>query len=65
MMSHGWTCHRSTGIRGRYHIASPSLSGMKTLNKVCEEYATEFDVTLNGEQVSCCFSVVENVYFLI
>ena len=46
-------------------LLSPSMSGLRTLSKVCEEYATEFDVTFNGKKVSCCFSGVENVYFLI
>ena len=41
------------------------MSGLRTLSKVCEEYAIEFDVTFNGKKVSCCFSGVENVYFLI
>ena len=41
------------------------MSGLRTLSKVCEEYATEFDVTFNGKNVSCCFSEVDNVYFLI
>ena len=26
-------------------LLSPSMSGLRTLSKVCEEYATEFDVT--------------------
>ena len=26
----------------------PSMSGLRTLSKVCGEYATEFDVTFNG-----------------
>ena len=30
-------------------LLSPSMSGMRTLSKVCEEYATEFDVTFNGK----------------
>ena len=41
------------------------MSGLRPLSKACEEYATEFDVTFNGKKVSCCFSGVENVYFLI
>ena len=45
-------------------LLSPSMSGLRTLSKVCE-FATEFDVTFNGKKVSCCFSGVENVYFLI
>ena len=46
-------------------LLSPSMIGLRTLSKVCEEYATEFDGTFNGKKVSCCFSGVENVYFLI
>ena len=46
-------------------LLSPSMSGLRTLSKVCEEYATYFVVTFNGKQVSCCFSEVDNVYFLI
>ena len=36
-------------------LLSPNMSGMRTLSKVCEEYATQFDLTLNGKKVSCCF----------
>ena len=36
-------------------LLSPSISGLRTLSKVYEEYATEFDVTFNGKNVSCCF----------
>ena len=46
-------------------LLSPSMSGKRTLSKVCEEYVTEFDVTFNDKKVRCCFSGVENVYFLI
>ena len=42
-------------------LLSPNMSGLRTLSKVGEEYATEFDVTFNGKKVSCCFSWVENV----
>ena len=35
-------------------LLSPSMSRF-TLSKVCEKYATEFDVTFNGKKVSCCF----------
>ena len=31
-------------------LLSLSMSGLRTLRKVCEEYATEFDVTFNGKQ---------------
>ena len=47
-MSHGWTYYRSTGIRGPYHIV---ISEHENFSKVYEEYATEFDVTLNGKKV--------------
>ena len=30
-------------------LLSPSMSRLKTLSKVCEEYVTEFDVTFKGE----------------
>ena len=36
-------------------LLSPSTSELRTLSKVCGEYATEFDVTFNGKKVSCCF----------
>ena len=36
-------------------LLSPSVSGLRTLSKVSEEYATEFDVTFKGKKVSCCF----------
>ena len=32
------------------HITSPSMSGLRTLSKVCDEYATVFDVTFNGKK---------------
>ena len=50
---------------GDIALLSPSMSGLRTLSKVCEEYATEFGVTFNGQKVSCCVLGVENVYFLI
>ena len=46
-------------------LLSPNMMGLRTLSKVCEEYTTEFDVTFNGKKVSCCFSGVDNVYFII
>ena len=67
----GVGCHLGgnfTGARAyadNITLLSPSMSGLRTLSKVCEEYATEFDVTFNGKNVSCCFSGVGNVYFLI
>ena len=33
-------------------LLSPSMSGLRTLSTVCEEYATEFDVTFNGKKRS-------------
>ena len=47
-------------------LLSPSMSGIRTLSKVCEEYVNEFDVTFNGKKVSCCcrecvFSIL-NIY---
>ena len=67
----GVGCHMGGHFTGALAYAdditllSPSMSGLRTLSKVCEEYATEFDVTFNGKKISCCFSGVENVYFLI
>ena len=58
-MSHGRTFHQSTVIRGRYHIAISEYVWVES--KVCEEYATEFEVTFNGKQISCCFSGVDIV----
>ena len=46
-------------------LLSPSMSGLRTLSKVCEEYATEFDVTFNGQKRQLLFFRVENVYFII
>ena len=36
-------------------LLSPSMSGLRTLRKVCEEYATEFDVTFNGKKSQLLF----------
>ena len=36
-----------------YTLLSPSISRLRTLSKVYDEYATEFDVTFNGKKVSC------------
>ena len=36
-------------------LLSPSMSGLRTLSKVCEEYATEFDVTFNGKKSQLLF----------
>ena len=32
-----------------------SMSGLRTLSKVCEEYATKFDVTFNGKKSFAVF----------
>ena len=62
----GVACHLGGHFIGALAYADDiTLSGLRTLSKVCEEHATEFDVTFNGKQVSYCFSGVENVYFLI
>ena len=45
-------------------LLSPSMSGLRTSSKVCEEYATEFDITFNCKKVAV-FQEVENVYFII
>ena len=61
----GVGCHMGGHFTGALAYAdnitllSPSMSGLRTLSIVCEEYATEFDVTFNGKQVSCCFSGVD------
>ena len=34
---------------------SLGISGLRTLSKVCEEYATELDVTYNGKQSQLLF----------
>ena len=34
-------------------LLSRSMSGLRILSKVYEEYATEFDVTLNGKKRIC------------
>ena len=36
-------------------LLSPSMSGMRTLSNVCEEYATEFDVPFNGKKSPLLF----------
>ena len=37
-------------------LQSPSMFGLRTLSKVCEEYATEFDVTFLGKKSQLLFS---------
>ena len=37
-------------IKACITLLSPSMSGLRTLSKVCEEYAKEFDVTFNGNK---------------
>ena len=57
----GVGCHMGEHFTGALAYAdditllSPSMSGLRTLCKVCEEYATEFYDTFNGKKVSCCF----------
>ena len=59
----GVGCHMGGHFTGALAYAdditllSPSMSGLRTLSKVCEEYATEFDVTFNGKKVSCMWTV--------
>ena len=36
-------------------LLSPSMSGLRTLSKICEEYAIEFDVTFNGKKSQLLF----------
>ena len=43
----------------------PSMSGLRTLSTVCEEYAIEFYVTFNGNISQLLFFRGENVYLLI
>ena len=67
----GVGCHMGGHFTGALAYAdditllSRSMSGMRTLSKVCEKYTTQFDVTFNGKKVSCCFSGVQTVYFRI
>ena len=64
-MSHGGHFTGALAYADDITLLSPSMSGLRTLSKAFEEYATEFDVTFNGKKGSCCFSGVDNVYFLI
>ena len=63
----GVGCHMGGHFTGALAYAdditllTPSMSGLRTLSKVCEENATEFDVTFNCKKVTCCFPGVENV----
>ena len=36
-------------------LLSPSMPGLRTLSKVCEEYATKFDVTFNRKKLFVVF----------
>ena len=51
----GVGCHMGGHFTGALAYAdditliSPSMSGLRTLTKVCEEYATGFEVTFNGK----------------
>ena len=40
---------------GNITLLSPSVSGLRTLSEVCEEYATEFDVIFNGNKSQLLF----------
>ena len=57
----GVGCHMVGHLTGALAYAdditllSPSMSGLRTLYKVCEEYATEFDVTFNGKKTVVVF----------
>ena len=57
----GVGCHMGGHFTGALAYAdditllSPSMSGLRTLSKVCEEYATEFDVTFNGKKSQLLF----------
>ena len=57
----GVGCHMGGYFTGALEYAddttllSPSMFGLRTLSKVCEEYATEFDVTFNGEKSQLLF----------
>ena len=57
----GVGCHMGGHFTGALAYAdditllSPSMSGVRVLSKVCEEYATDLDVIFNGKKVSCCF----------
>ena len=44
-MSHGLTFHRALAFPDDMALLYPSMSGLRTFSKVCEEYDT----------VSCCF----------
>ena len=55
----GVGCHMGGHFTGALayadDITSPSISGLRTLSKVCEEYETEFDVTFNGKTIQLLF----------
>ena len=57
----GVGCHMGVYFTGALAYAdditllSPSMSGLRTLSKVCEEYSTEFDVTFNGQKSQLLF----------
>ena len=54
-------CHMSGHFTGalayvdNITLVSPSMPGLRTLRKVCEEYATEFDVAFNGKKSQLLF----------
>ena len=57
----GVGCHMDGHFTGALTYADditslfPSMSGLRTLCKVCEEYATEFDATFNGKKSQLFF----------
>ena len=57
----GVGCHMGGHFTGALAYAdnitllSPSMSGLRTLSKVCEEYAIEIDVTFNGKESQLLF----------
>ena len=57
----GVRCHMGGHFTGALAYAddiallSPSMSGLRTLSKVSEKYATEFDVTFNGKKSRLLF----------
>ena len=57
----GVGCHMSGHFTGALAyddditLLYPSMSGLRTLSKVWEEYATEFDVTFNGQNSQLMF----------
>ena len=46
-------------------LLSPNMSGMRSLSKVVRTMQLSLMSHLMGKKVSCCFSGVDNVYFII